>query len=239
MAFFDPAHGAITLRIVYDGLGTAGKTTNIRQVHDLFTLSRRGNVFVPEEHRGRTLFFDWLELEVGFVDEHRLRCQVLTVPGQFAYVQRRWQLLRSPDAIVAVCDSTPAGVVRSRYAMRFLTAMLESEGTTAVPLLVQANKQDLPDALRAPALAEALGLAPSVSVIEASAASGAGVRETFMRAMQAARERVRVQLAHSGLQSLERRSESAEEVYQQMRAVEESGDESSKAAELIDTLLQE
>ncbi len=207
MAFYDDARQAITLRIVYDGLGTAGKTTNIRQIHALFTLARCGDVFVPEEHRGRTLFFDWLELEVGFLDEHRLRCQILTVPGQFAYVQRRWHLLNAPDAIVAVCDSSPSGVTRARYAMRFLSAMLEAGSCPDVPLLIQANKQDLPGALGAADLARELGLAPDTRVIEAVASQGEGVRETFVRALLAARERVRVQLGLGGLGVLEVRSE--------------------------------
>jgi len=239
LAFYDPVHQAITLRIVYDGLGTAGKTTNIQQIHALFALARCGDVFVPEEHRGRTLFFDWLELDVGFLDEHRLRCQVLTVPGQFAYVQRRWQLLHDPDAVVAVCDSSPGGLVRSRYAMRFLLAMLSSGHCPGVPLLLQANKQDLPGALRGIDLTSALGLPSSTRVVEAIASQGKGVRETFIFALQEAREQVRSSLALGGVAGLEQRSESAEQVYRQMLEVELSGEEQGEAALLVDSLLDE
>lgn len=238
MAVFDPIRGTVTIRIVYDGLGTAGKTTNIRQIHSLFTLARQGDVVVPEEHRGRTLFFDWLELNAGFVDEHPLRCQVLTVPGQFAYAQRRWALLRNPDAIVEVCDSSPEGIERSRYAMRFLREMLADGSCPDVPLVVQANKQDIPGALNGPEMAAALGLGPEVRVVEAAASSGDGVRTTLVFALLAARDRARAQIARGGLDSLEKVSESAEEMYLRMRAVEDVG-EPQEGSMLVERLLSE
>jgi signal recognition particle receptor subunit beta len=237
MAFYDPARDAVTLRIVYDGLGTAGKTTNIQQLHALFTLARAGDVIVPEERRGRTLYFDWLELETGFLDDLRLRCQVLTVPGQFAYVQRRWQLLKTPDAIVQVCDSSPEGLPRTRYALRFLHAMLDAGHCAGVPIIYQANKQDLPGALPPEELAVALGLPPSARVIGAAAPEGLGIRETFIFALQAARERAREALLTRGLDALERRSESAADVFQQMLSVEAADAEQQEAALLADAVL--
>jgi signal recognition particle receptor subunit beta len=239
MPFFDPAHAAVTLRIVYDGLGTAGKTTNIQKIHDLFTLARAGSVVVPEQHRGRTLYFDWLEMNVGFVDEHPLRCQILTVPGQFTYVQRRWQLLREPDAIVQVCDSSPQGLSRTRYALRFLLAMLEAGQCPEVPVIYQANKQDLPGALPAADLALALEIPAAARVVEAVASAGIGVRETFMFALQAAREKARNLLKIGGITGLEQRSESAADVYRQMQSVEASDAEQREAALLADQILQE
>ncbi|TAK28781.1 MAG: hypothetical protein EPO40_12765 [Myxococcaceae bacterium] len=238
MALFDPIRGTVTLRVVYDGLGTAGKTTNIQQIYSLFTLARQGDVVVPEEHRGRTLFFDWLELSAGFVDEIPLRLQVLTVPGQFAYAQRRWALLRSPDAIVEVCDSTPSTLARSRYALRFLQGMLAAGSCPDVPIIVQANKQDAPGALRGPELARALDLDPGVRVVEAVASSGEGVRSTLVFALLAARERVRAQIAERGLDALERGSESAEELYLRMRAVEDDGG-AQEGALLVEQMLSE
>src|SRR5690349_21561862 len=114
MAFYDARADAIVIRVVYDGLGTAGKTTNIDRIWEQFSAARQGDVYTPEVVRGRTLYFDWLELAAGRVEGRRLRCQVITVPGQLAYVQRRWELLRYPDAIVAVCDSDPASLRRAR-----------------------------------------------------------------------------------------------------------------------------
>lgn len=223
MAIYDPSRRTVVLRIVYDGLGTAGKTTNIQQIYSLFTLARQGDVVVPEEHRGRTLYFDWLELDAGYLDEYRVRVQVLTVPGQFAYAQRRWTLLRSPDAIVEVCDSTPSTLDRSRYAVRFLKAMLAAGSCPDVPIIVQANKQDAPGALRAEELARALGLDPGARVVEAVASVGEGVRLTLVLALLAARERVRAQILERGIDSLERGAESAESLYLRMRAIEDDG----------------
>jgi signal recognition particle receptor subunit beta len=239
LAFYDPSTETVTLRIVYDGLGTAGKTTNIRQLHALFTLARCGDIVVPEEHRGRTLFFDWLELNVGQIDEHPLRCQILTVPGQFAYAQRRWQLLRNPDAIVAVCDSSPEGLLRSRHALRFLRGMLETERCPDVPLLLQANKQDLPGALPGSRLLAELELPPSTPVIAASARDGTGVRETFMRALLQARERLRPLLQTQGLQALPRHTEDAEQLYRRMLDLEQSGAGQEEASLLVEELLEQ
>lgn len=238
MAFYDPSRGCVTLRIVYDGLGTAGKTTNVRKIYELFTLARQGDVVVPEEHRGRTLYFDWLELDAGFIDERRLRVQVLTVPGQFAYAQRRWSLLRTPDAVVEVCDSSPGAIERSRYALRFLRGMLAAGSCPDVPVVVQANKQDEPGSLRGPELALALGIGAEVRVVEAVASEGEGVRSTLLLALLDARERVRAQIAAGGIESLEWGSQSAEEVYLRMRAVEEDGGDEGGAM-LVESLLAE
>jgi signal recognition particle receptor subunit beta len=216
MAFFDPVRRCFTLRLIYDGLGTAGKTTNVRQAHALFTLARSGEVFVPAEERGRTLFFDWLELEAGLVDDHPLRCQVLTVPGQFLYVQRRYELLRSADAIVLVCDSSPSGLERSRYALRFLRRMMVEGSCPDVPVIVQANKQDIPGALKAAELAAELELEPDVPVLEASAVNGDGVRATLVYALQAARNRLRATLEREGPGAVPVKQETPEQVYQHL-----------------------
>ncbi len=238
MALYDPARRTVTIRIIYDGLGTAGKTTNVRKIYELFTLARDGDVVVPEEHRGRTLFFDWLELNAGYIDERPLRIQVLTVPGQFAYAQRRWALLRTPDAIVEVCDSTPSAIERSRYAIRFVRGMLAAGSCPDVPIIVQANKQDAPGALRGPEMAAALGLGPGVRVIEAVASEGEGVRSTLLFALLDARERVRAQIAEGGIDSLEQGYESAEDVYLRMRAIEDDGGAQDGAA-LVESMLNE
>ncbi|MFO0626024.1 MAG: GTPase domain-containing protein [Polyangiales bacterium] len=238
MAIYDPSRRTVILRIVYDGLGTAGKTTNIQQIFNLFTLARQGDVVVPEEYRGRTLYFDWLELDAGFLDEYRVRIQVITVPGQFAYAQRRWTLLRSPDAVVEVCDSTPEALSRSRYAVRFLQGMLAAGACPDVPIIVQANKQDAPDALNGEALAHALGLDPDVRVVEAVAREGTGVRATLVLALLAARERVRRQISAHGIESLEHGAESAEALYQRMREVEDGGLDQDGAL-LVERMLNE
>ncbi|MCS6901532.1 MAG: ADP-ribosylation factor-like protein [Myxococcales bacterium] len=238
MATYDPSTGTITLRIVFDGLGMAGKTTNIRQVYEILSSSRRGDLYVPEERRGRTLYFDWLEIEAGMLGESRVRCQLLTVPGQFSYVQRRFHLLSSPDAIIVVIDSTPQGLVRARYALRFLQEAIASH-LPPVPLVFQANKQDLEGALPGHEVAQILELPQGTRVVEASAIQGSGVRSTLVFALQAARERLQRQLQEAGLEALPVGTESAEEVYHQLLRQETEGVEAKEGEILADRVLQQ
>ncbi len=239
MAFFDPVRRCLTVRLVYDGLGTAGKTTNVRQAHALFTLARRGDVVAPAEERGRTLFFDWLDLDVGFFDEWPLRCQVLTVPGQFLYVQRRYELLRSADAVVLVCDSSPAGVERSRYGARFLRRMMQEGACPDVPVVVQANKQDIPGALSGAQLAAELGLEAGARVVEASAATGDGVRATLVFALQAARDGLRARLREGSVESLPNKQETPEQVYAHLLRHENDSQGAVLADEVIASFLSD
>lgn len=203
MAFYDPSTRTITLRIVYDGLGTAGKTTNVRQLHALYTLHRSGQVLAPEVVHGRTLYFDWLELATGTLDdEYMLRCQVLTVPGQFAHAPRRWNLLREPDAIVCVCDSTPQGLRRGRLGLAFMRELRTRGVCPDVPLIVQANKRDLAQAVSIERMRAELQLVADEPVVEAVASTGEGVRLTFMTALDLARQHVRTILRERSIAAL-------------------------------------
>src|SRR5690606_25899325 len=116
MAIFDRENGKLVVRVVYDGPGNAGKTTNILEICRFFSTMRRGELVSPEEHAGRTLWFDWVQVDAGVVAGYGLRCQVVTVPGQLVLRRRRSALLRSADVVVLVCDSTPSGLARLRPA---------------------------------------------------------------------------------------------------------------------------
>lgn len=179
------------MRIVYDGLGTAGKTTNLRGLHAAFASRSREGVVAPEENaKGRTLFFDWLELDVGHLDDQRLRCEVISVPGQFAHARRRFHLLQEIDGAVLVCDSTPGGVRAGAVAATFLRRALASSGNEHAPIVLQANKQDLEGALAPEDVAAALPLA-FAAVIGASATGGDGVRLTLLRTLDLVRDALR------------------------------------------------
>lgn len=218
MAYHDPQRNEIVLRVVYDGLATAGKTTNLRSLHACFESRASGDVRVPAEQAGRTLYFDWLELMAGHVDDWPLRCQVLTVPGQFAYSERRYRILSEVDAVVSVCDSSPAGVRAARIAWAFLRTVLESTQRADLPVVVQANKQDLPGALSIAELRAALDLAEDIPVFPAQAASGDGVRPTFIAALDRARARVRGVLREHGVERLPPCIDSAEGLHARMVA---------------------
>ena len=237
MPTFDPDRREIVLRIVYDGAATAGKTANLRWLEATFGHRARGELYVPAEtSRGRTLYFDWLELLTGHVDDWPVRCQLLTVPGQFALAERRFQLLRGIDAVVVVCESTPRGVATARHAWTFLKRVLASSGRVAPPVIVQANKQDLPNALSCSEIAARLGLDMGTRVIPACAIDGEGVRATFFAALDAAREAIRATLHGSGAEALLRSPETAEQLYETMMRDADSDDDPVLALALEEAL---
>ncbi|WP_394841956.1 hypothetical protein LZC95_33380 [Pendulispora brunnea] len=184
MVWFDQKLQKILVRLVYDGPAHAGKTTNVTQLAAAFTTLRRGELLVPEEKDGRTLYFDWLHLDGGVIAGHGLRCQLLTVPGQSLLAQRRWHLVETADVLVFVCDSGPAGVREAKRSFEILRARYCDETPRAI--VVQANKQDAPDALTPEQIAAELELDSGIPVVAARAIAGVGVRETAVVAIRAA-----------------------------------------------------
>lgn len=238
MATFDRERREIVLRIVYDGAATAGKTANLRALYASFGHRAQGELFIPAETRtGRTLYFDFLELLAGHVDDWPIRCQILTVPGQFAFAERRHRLLRGLDAVVVVCESTPSGVATARFAWAFLERALASSGAARVPVVVQANKQDIPGAL-SPAEVEAR-LAPGRrhKVLAASALHGEGVRATFLAALDAARDVVRATLRSAGPLALGPPLESAERLHESMLREDVDAEPDPEVAAALDEAL--
>jgi signal recognition particle receptor subunit beta len=219
MAAFDPHERKILVRVVYDGPGFAGKTTNIQQLHGFFTDRRRGDLITPEAKEGRTQFFDWMHLDGGLVHGHGLRCQLVSVPGQQALTKRRWILLRRADAVVFVCDSTPEGLEDGRGMFRTLHEYLQHHFGSAPPLVIQANKQDLPGALDPHTIRQSLGVAGDVPVVPATADTGAGVRETLVLAIRAAANRVQRVLLQNGLEGLSKDVETPEGLLGELRQV--------------------
>lgn len=212
MACFNESTGELVVRIVYDGLGTAGKTTNLRALHAAFPSRTPDGVRTPGEAAGRTLFFDWLDLVAGHVEDWPLRCQILTVPGQFVYASRRFQVLQEIDGVVLVCDSTPKGVEAARLGAVFLKETLRVAGREDTPVVLQANKQDLPDALSVAEVEAAFpGLASTV--VGAVASSGDGVRWTLLAAIDHVRNKLRSELKSHGVTRLPRSTSSAEELH--------------------------
>jgi signal recognition particle receptor subunit beta len=237
MAHFDSHRGEVVVRIVYDGLATAGKTANLRSLHAAYLSRTKTGIHVSAEtSTGRTLYFDWLELQVGYLDDWPLRCQILTVPGQFAYAERRFRLLREIDGVVLVCESTAKGIKAARIASVFLGKVLDSCGNADVPIVFQANKQDLPEALGPADVAARLGLGAARPILPASAASGDGVRMTLLTVLGLARDRLRERLRRSGVQGLRSHTESAEELYTAMLAEEDA--EETEAISALEAALR-
>src|SRR5215470_15503519 len=142
MAVIDPQDDCIVIRVVYDGAPLAGKTTSVT------ALGRGlgGRVTSPAEIDGRTVYFDWLDYTGGLFEGHRIRCQIVSVPGQALHAPRRRRLLESADAIVFVGDSTPAGFAADRAYLRSLGSVIE-RARPPVGIVFQANKRDRHDAI--------------------------------------------------------------------------------------------
>ena len=215
MAYLDPDSGAITLRVLYDGAAGAGKTTNVRVLHETLLSARAGELLSPGSTSRRTEFFDWRAFDAGYIDERRLRVQVLAVPGQWALRARRRLLLRAADAVCFVADASGRLGAQAR-----MLASLRAARPDLVPSLVlQLNKTDLPSAVSPREACEALGLPIDTHAITACAHARVGVAETFSLLSRAAVANVRA----AGLGALATGGSSAadaEELHQEIQALE-------------------
>ena len=188
MATLDPRNDAIVIRVVYDGAPLAGKSTSVR------ALGRGlgGEVVSPAEVSGRTLYFDWLDYTGGLFEGRRIRCQIISVPGQATLAPRRRRLLESADVIVFVGDSTPGGFAGDRSYLGGLQRVLENVGGPPVGIVFQANKRDHAEAVPVDtirSMLQELGL--RVGVVESIATESSGIREAFVFAVRLALDRVR------------------------------------------------
>lgn len=183
MASFDSERKCHVVRIVYDGPGFAGKTTNLKRVHEIIPPTRRSEIVTPAELKGRTMFFDWLEIEGPRHAGVGLRFQLITVPGQIERNYRRRPLVAMADVLVFVCDSSPAAIPDTQRTFARLRASIKRR-TEPVSVIVQANKQDVEGALSLSLLRRKLKLDSSVIMIAANAAKGDGVKATLNEAMR-------------------------------------------------------
>ncbi|HEY4105228.1 MAG TPA: GTPase domain-containing protein [Polyangiaceae bacterium] len=183
MPSFDPARNCHVVRIVYDGPGMAGKTTNLKRICDVIPSSRRSEMYTPAELKGRTMFFDWLEIDGPTQGGQALKFQLITVPGQVERAYRRKPLIEMADVVAFVCDSSPGQIPDTMRTFSRLRALMRRR-KNKLPLVVQANKQDVTDAMAPEKLRKRLKLDETVPVISATAATGGGVKETLMTAIR-------------------------------------------------------
>jgi len=226
VALFDPLHRRLVVRVVYDGPASAGKTTNITQLCHQFPVERRSEIYTPGALKGRTMFFDWLEIDAGTLSGHPVRCQLLSVPGQTQRSYRRRPLIKSADTVVFVCDSSPDQLEESKRSYRLMQRYLKERGEK-VPFLVQANKQDAPNALTPRTIAEELQLPPEVSVLPARARVGEGVRDTIIAAVRSAVRYTQGRVAEVGLMAISGAPQTADDLFGAMLELEDTADEST------------
>lgn len=187
MPFVDHARRELRFKIVYYGAGLGGKTTNLEYIHRKTRPSLRGKLIALNTEAERTLFFDLLPMDIGSYRGYRVRVHLCTVPGQIAHDKTRQLVLRNVDGVVFVVDSQPGRLEDNLDSKLNLEANLRLQGAEVgkLPMVVQYNKRDLPGVMGVGELRAHLGIHDGVAQVEASAASGTGVFETFKQIAKA------------------------------------------------------
>ena len=170
----------ITCKIVYYGPGRSGKTTNLQHIHAQLPEQRRGRMVSLATEADRTLFFDYLPLDLGAISGFQVRFQLYTVPGQVYYDSTRKLVLQGADGVVFVADSQPTRREENVDSFRNLHDNLLEQGVDprTLPICLQFNKRDLTEAVPAPELSRALNYR-GLREYEASATEGKGVLDTL------------------------------------------------------------
>jgi signal recognition particle receptor subunit beta len=172
----------ITCKIVYYGPGRSGKTTNLHYIYGQVPEDRKGKMVSLATQTDRTLFFDFLPLDLGTISGFTTKFQLYTVPGQVYYATTRRLVLQGADGVVFVADSQSHQLEENIESLQDLHANLADQGIDArvMPLVLQYNKQDLPRdlILGSPLLSDALNFR-EVPEFSADALHGPGVFETL------------------------------------------------------------
>ncbi len=180
MSFINYAAREINIKIVYYGPGLCGKTTNLQFIYEKSNPQQKGKLISLATETDRTLFFDFLPLDLGSVRGFKTRFHLYTVPGQVFYDASRKLILKGVDGVVFVADSQEARMDANVESLRNLDDNLEENGfeLKAIPYVLQLNKRDLPTAVSTDDLYRALNF-KSEPTFEAVATTGIGVFETL------------------------------------------------------------
>jgi mutual gliding-motility protein MglA len=180
MSMINYASREINCKLVYYGPGLGGKTTNLEYVHAKVAPDTRGKLISLATEQERTLFFDFLPVDLGSVRGFKTRFHLYTVPGQVYYNASRRLILKGVDGIVFVADSQPERLDANIAAMENLYENLSDYGydPTALPIVLQWNKRDLPNALPVDELEAELN-PDGLPASEAVAVKGTGVFDTL------------------------------------------------------------
>jgi len=180
MTFINYAAREINCKIVYYGPGLCGKTTNLQWIYDKTNPQAKGKLISLATETDRTLFFDFLPLDLGTVRGFKTRFHLYTVPGQVFYDASRKLILKGVDGVVFVADSQDARMEANVESMANLDKNLKEQGydLKAVPYVLQFNKRDLPTALPMDEMYRQLNF-KGEPTFEAVAMSGTGVFDTL------------------------------------------------------------
>ncbi len=170
----------ITCKIVYYGPGRSGKTTNLQYIHTFVPDDKKGPMVSLATETDRTLFFDFLPLDLGSISGFKTRIQLYTVPGQVYYNATRKLVLRGADGVVFVADSQREQFNENVESLRNLHENLLDENINVrdFPMVLQYNKRDLPGVVSIAELNEELNYR-NVPSFPAATINGEGVFETL------------------------------------------------------------
>jgi len=180
MTFINYAAREINCKIVYYGPGLCGKTTNLQYIYDRTNPSAKGKLISLATETDRTLFFDFLPLDLGTVKGFKTRFHLYTVPGQVFYDASRKLILKGVVGVVFVADSQEARLEANIESIRNLDKNLKEQNydIATIPYVLQFNKRDLPSALPTDELYRKLNIKREPT-FEAVAPTGAGVFDTL------------------------------------------------------------
>jgi len=182
VSFINFAAREINCKIVYYGAGLGGKTTNLRWIFDQTVGKAGGKMISLATETDRTLFFDFLPLDLGAIRGFKTRFHLYTVPGQVFYEASRRLILRGADGVILVADSQAERLDANLEAIECLMETLKEQNYDfmRIPYVLQLNKRDLPSALPVEILKKEL-MRKNEPVFEAIASQGVGVFETLKK----------------------------------------------------------
>ncbi len=181
MALFNYATRELSAKIVYYGPGLSGKTTNIEMIHKMLRPEQKGRLISLPTETDRTLFFDFLPIDLGQIKGFKVRFHLYTVPGQVFYNATRRLVLQGVDGVVFVADSQREMGNSNMESLKNLMDNLSSYGKKLeeLPFVLQYNKRDLKNVFTSKELDQALNFL-HVPTFEAVAPAGKGVTETLV-----------------------------------------------------------
>jgi signal recognition particle receptor subunit beta len=180
MTFINYASREINCKIVYYGPGLCGKTTNIQWIHSQANPEKRGKLVSLATETDRTLFFDFLPLDMGVIKGFKVRFHLYTVPGQVFYDASRKLILRGCDGVIFVADSQRPRMEANIESIANLATNLKDNGfdIRTIPYVLQLNKRDMPTSAPLAEMEQLLRFHDE-PMIEAVASKGTGVIETL------------------------------------------------------------
>lgn len=180
MTFINYAAREINCKIVYYGPGLGGKTTNIQYIYDRTNPTAKGKLISLATETDRTLFFDFLPLDLGTVKGFRVRFHLYTVPGQVFYDASRKLILKGVDGVILVADSQIERMDANEESTYNLKLNLKEHGydIMTIPYVLQLNKRDLQNISPVEEMTKKLRI-KDAPVFEAVASKGTGVFDTL------------------------------------------------------------